>query len=114
VNILVGCDLVFISKFEERLKLYPDMMQKMFTPHEIASGKTYSSLAGKFAAKEATIKALGLLAGQWLSIEILSSASGKPFVKVLFPEPQISILNHDISISHDGQYAMAMCVFVIK
>ena len=109
----VGCDIVYIPEFERRLQQTPLLVEKLFTHHEILSGYSYASLAGKFAVKEAVVKALGMSVGDWQSIEVIKDDSGKPFVKLLYPELQHSILSHDVSISHDGQYAIAVCVFVL-
>ena len=114
MNIRVGCDVVYVSSFAQRMQRMPELMQKLFTSHEIVAGYSYASLAGKFAAKEAACKAFGISAGNWQAIEIVIAASGKPELKILFPEIQLSILSCDISISHEGEYAMAICVAITK
>ncbi|HEY4831731.1 MAG TPA: holo-ACP synthase, partial [Waddliaceae bacterium] len=74
--------------------------------------------AGRFAAKEAVVKALGVGIGQelsWTDIEVMNDGRGKPHVifsdhaKDLFDSPLI-----EISISHCKTYAMAVAIWLVK
>lgn len=87
-------------------------MDKIFSTSELAGTSTPASLAGRFAAKEAVIKALEMKAGDWLKIEIRKEKSGRPQVKLL--ELNKRIVSQDVSISHDGVYAMAVVVLLLK
>ncbi|NGX46055.1 MAG: Holo-[acyl-carrier-protein] synthase [Chlamydiae bacterium] len=71
--------------------------------------------AGRFAAKEAIVKALGCGFGskaRWLDIEILASDEGKPIVSFSdelaerFQNPTIHL-----SISHSHNYATAVAIW---
>ena len=53
----VGTDLVDVGRFEESLRRTPSLRQRLFTPAE--AELSVESLAARFAAKEAAIKALG-------------------------------------------------------
>ena len=103
----VGCDLVFIPKFIDSLKSGGEaFIQKLFTPYEIAYAQTFESLAGVFAAKEAFIKSSQLKLSSWHDIEIYKLSSGKPIVRC----NEIDEDSCDVSISHDGEYAMAVVI----
>lgn len=106
--IKTGCDIVEIAKFKRSIKRSLDTI---FSSHELAGTPNMETLAGIFAAKEAVIKALEMKAGDWQKIEIVKNKSGRPEAKLL--EADNKILSHDISISHDGGYAMAVAVFLI-
>ena len=104
---MIGIDIVDIRKFSK--KASDKFSKKIFTKSEL----TYSSnkknslqtLAGIFAAKEAVIKANNLNLAYILrkKIEILHQNS-KPVAYI----NNKSIIG-DISISHDGNYAIAIC-----
>jgi|CXWL01.1.fsa_nt_gi holo-[acyl-carrier protein] synthase len=80
--------------------------------HEKGSVRHHEHLAGKFAAKEAVIKALSAIAPlEPASIEILNDPRGRPFV-VLPPELGLhyGVL---VSVSHTSDIAMA-CALAFK
>ncbi|PCI19713.1 holo-ACP synthase [Candidatus Wolfebacteria bacterium] len=104
-----GCDIVDINRFERSMK---GRLDTIFSPHELAGAPTIETLAGLFAAKEAVIKALEMKAGDWQEIEIVKNKSGRPEAKLL--EVHSKILSHDISISHDGDYAIAVTIFFLN
>ena len=101
-----GVDLVFIPEFEERAKRGGEgLLRKIFWESELRNTES-SHLAGIFAAKEAVLKALGLPAGSWDKIEVSYGKSGRPKVRVLGKK----IKSCDLSISHAGDYAVAVFV----
>jgi len=77
----LGCDIVEIERvagvFTSDRKL-----ARIFTDSEIELARTDSSLAGRFAAKEAFLKALGTgkQGVQLKEIEVLRDISGKPYI----------------------------------
>ena len=106
----VGCDLVFIPVFRERLGTAGDLLlDRIFHASERA-GASVESLAGRFAAKEAACKALGLPAGAWLELVIEHEPSGAPRVRFLEPRPGVREIA--VSITHAGDYAVAMVAVV--
>lgn len=109
-QIRVGCDLVQISRFRKILKRTPAVGKRIFLPAE-TKARSIASLAGIFAAKEAIVKALRLKAGDWTKIEIRKTKIGRPEIKFNWKLPQ-KIANYDLSISHDGDYAVATAVFL--
>src|SRR3989339_916194 len=102
----VGCDLVYIPKFiDSVLNGGECFFNKLFTPHELACTQTHESLAGIFAAKEAFLKASGLKFNNWYDMEVYKLPSGKPMLRFM---GEHSCGDIDVSISHDGDYAMAV------
>lgn len=72
-----GIDLVDIARFERTITRTPRLVERLFAPAERALKPR--SLAARYAAKEALIKALGGSDDvHWTDIEIGSEESGKP------------------------------------
>ena len=115
----IGIDLVEISKFKGLVDSI-DFMNRCFCFSEIEQYKKckrITFLAGRFAAKEATLKALGtgLIDGLSLTdIEIIELKSGAPKVqlsnKVLAIAIELGIKTLLVSISHTDKYATAIIV----
>lgn len=110
----VGIDLVLISRFENKQKSF---FEKNFTNSEIeyASSKQNKAqtYAGMFACKEAFLKAIkkGIFNGIGLAeIEILHNNDGSPkLVLSKKIKKENKIKKCAISISHDGDFAVAIC-----
>jgi phosphopantetheine--protein transferase-like protein len=103
-----GADLVYVPEFEKRLKRGKEgFLRRIFLESELRNLEV-SHLAGVFAAKEAVIKALALSPGSWQKIEVFYNKKGQPGVRVLGKKTKESSL----SISHSGEYALA--VFVVQ
>lgn len=113
MNIKTGCDLVHIKKFQKSVERGgPAFLDKLFSSHELSNNPTAQSLAGLFAVKEATKKALKLSPEDWKKIEVVKDADGRPHLKLI--EIHQPIKSSDVSISHDGDYAMATVSFLLK
>lgn len=98
----VGTDIVKISRIEESIK-NTSFIKKVFTENEIAHCKSAQNFAGIFAAKEAYFKATQSgLKFPLTDIEILYKDNGKPYIN--------GVANSDLSISHDGDYAIATVI----
>ena len=109
----VGVDLVDVTRFEEHLERTPKLRERLFTPVELEGSA--QSIAARFAAKEALVKALGSPAGlNWQEIEITKNMSGKPEIKTVGISASTvaaaGISKLHLSISHDGGMAIAMVV----
>ncbi len=111
--ITTGCDLVRISKFARSLREHKLILDNIFTPQE-KSRQEPAHLAGIFAAKEATLKALDLEPGSWLKMEITRKINKAPQINLLETELKTKIKQISVSISHDGDYAMSVVVAVLK
>ena len=113
----LGTDIVKISRMERVIS--PQIPKKIFTENEIAyintkNNKAQSS-AGIFAAKEAVLKAFGTgIALPLNEVEILHAESGAPYLSLLGNAKAYSDNNGftgwEISISHDGEYAVAVAM----
>ena len=108
----LGTDIVYIPRFEKILRENQQHFeQNVFCPAEWKDSSA-EKLAGIFAAKEAALKALGIKAGRWQEICVKYSKEGKPFF-AHFPQEtkEQGRWKHELSISHDGEYAIAVVVF---
>lgn len=98
----IGTDIVKISRIEKSLES-AHFKESVFTADEIRYCRTAQSFAGIFAAKEAYLKALGTGINCKLNtIEIAHLENGKPYLN--------NIPCSDVSISHDGEYAIAAVI----
>lgn len=98
----IGTDLVRISRIEKSIKS-ESFLNKVFTEKEREYCKKAENFAGIFAAKEAYFKAVGTgIKLPMTDVEILHNAAGKPFIN--------GKENCDVSISHDGDYAVAAVI----
>ncbi len=108
-----GIDLVDIPRFERTLERTPRLRERLFAPAE--RSLRLPSLAARYAAKEALIKALGGSDGvHWTEIEIASEASGKPHFVLSGTTAEVvvarGILTLHLTMSHDAGLATAFVV----
>lgn len=109
----IGVDLVDVPRFEQHLARTPRLVPRLFAPAERVLKPR--SLAARYAAKEALIKALGGSDGvHWTDIEVASEASGRP-VFSLRGETADTVAARGItalhlSMSHDAGLATAYVI----
>ncbi len=111
-----GIDIAQTARFET-LSKKDAFLKKVFTGAErdyFASRKhNIKTIAGNFCAKEAFFKALGTGIGPFgfLDVAVLRDAHGKPYFSLSQPLnafiKTLGITQFDVSISHDGGYAVA-------
>ncbi len=125
----VGVDIVKIKRIESAVDRWGRrFLERVFTREEIAScyGKAepYASLAVRFAAKEAVMKASGLAGGKtgeeirvkisFRDIEIVNRASGAPAIRktgrLEAALAAAGIEDIHLSLSHEKEYGVAMAV----
>ena len=99
----IGIDLVYIPEFQQRLE-QSGGIAAIFTSFELSQNQKLENLAGIFAAKEAFMKALGKKI-DWRDVWIEKSESGKP---ILISSALSLNQTASVSISHDGEYAIAV------
>jgi holo-[acyl-carrier protein] synthase len=109
----IGVDLVDLARFERALTRTPVLRDRLFAESE--RGLPLRSLAGRFAAKEAIIKALGESTGvRWLDMEIVPDEHGSPGIRVSGGAAALAeargIRSWHVSITHDSGVAVAMVV----
>lgn len=115
-----GTDIIRIERIRQAVERQGEgFLEYVYTTEERAHCKgRVDSLAGRFAAKEAVAKALGtglLAQGVGLiDIEILTDENGAPRVVLhgaaLSRFQWLGASELALSISHEGDYAVAMCV----
>lgn len=115
-----GLDLAEIEKISESLK--SDSFRRIvFTPAEIEEcmGRENSAecFAGKFAAKEALMKAIGLGIQQevwFLQIEVLNRESGEPYISIYRKAKkrlvELGAKKINVSITHSAGMAAAAVI----
>ncbi len=118
----IGLDLVKIERIRALADRWQErFLERLYTEAErrycFDRASPYASLAGRFAAKEAVLKAIGTgwSAGiSWQDIQVLNDGSGKPVAHVqgragaLLQEAGVTDIH--ISLSHDADYAIAQVV----
>lgn len=115
----IGTDIIEVARIRANLEKYGSkFLEKILTEKEREHCKTIKDpaghVAGRFAAKEAVVKALGKGFGDELSfhdVEILNDLSGKP--QVYLSQRSLTIFDHPqlwLSISHCKSHAVAMVV----
>ncbi|MBN1933139.1 MAG: holo-ACP synthase [Anaerolineae bacterium] len=121
VSLAVGVDVIEIERIAHVIERWgARFLQRVYTPDEIARCRgRVSSLAARFAAKEAVGKALGVGVGwggglRWTEIEVRNNRLGKPEV-ILHGDAQrlaekLGLNVWSISLSHSRENAVAMVV----
>ena len=109
----IGVDVVDLARFERAIGRTPRLAERLFTPAERML--PVRSLAARFAAKEALIKALGGSDGVgWHDLEVVGSEAGAPrfadheALAALFADRGIRAAH--LSMTHDAGIA---CAFVV-
>lgn len=121
-----GVDIVEVSRIAEMLERHADRFrERVYTTSELAAAdaKTTNNntrlmhLAGRFAAKEAVMKALSTGWGQgvgFTDIEILAAPTGAPTITLhnaaLTHAQSLGIRSWLISISHTSTHAIASAI----
>ena len=113
-----GVDIIEIPRIQQVLDRYGQrFLDRIFTPGEIAYCRGRAPhLAGRFAAKEATMKALGtgIRGVSWKDIEVTREESGAPSVKLHGRAEErakrMRVGEISLSMSHSREYAVAFVV----
>lgn len=118
----IGTDLVAVPRVEGALSRHRQrFLDRVFTPAEQADCLTRARpalhLAARLAAKEAAMKALGTgwgLGVRWQDVEVRSGAATPPTLRLAGSAraraEALGIRQAMVSLSHDGDYAIAMVV----
>lgn len=117
----LGSDIIEVDRIENAISKHgAPFLNRLFTLAEQEYCDRFKDAArhyaGRFAAKEAIVKALGTGFREgisWLDIEILNDAAGKPQVK-LSPsaEALFGTRKFELTISHCKSYALAVAIHV--
>ena len=114
----IGVDVVDLARFERAASRTPALLARLFAPSEQMDGgrpRTLRSLAARFAAKEALIKAIGDSAGvRWHDMAVVKNDLGKPSIEVYNALAGIvaakGIDTIHLSMSHDAGVAIAYVI----
>jgi len=118
MSLATGIDLIEIDRIREAIERHGDkFVARIFTEYEQreCNGKV-SSLAARFAAKEAVAKALGCGIGDvnWLDIEVVGDENHAPHLVLHGAAEsmakQIGLVNWSLSLSHTHEHAIASVV----
>lgn len=110
---MIGIDLIKIDRMKRFIERFGDRgLQKFLSLSEIALIKNPRNAAGFWAAKEACAKALGCGIGHecgFHDIVIFKTPKGAPQISLSQKVSEyFNIENISISITHDGDYAIAV------
>ena len=114
----IGVDVVDLARFERATTRTPGVLTRLFSESEQCEGagrRSLSSLAARFAAKEAVIKAIGDSTGvRWHDMAVVSDGLRNPSIEVYNALADIvaarGISAIHLSISHDAGIAIAYVI----
>jgi holo-[acyl-carrier protein] synthase len=119
----LGLDIAEIDRIEAAIVRHGTaFIERLFTPGEVAYCERYKNkferYAGRFAAKEAAMKALGTgWSGgvRWRDIEVVREPTGKPSLQLAGVARQIAdhlgVKSIALTITHSGNLALAEVIF---
>lgn len=123
-RLAVGIDLVAVEEVQAALAQFGDRyLGRIFTDHEVAcsSGEGVAGarhLAARFAAKEATLKALGPSdrLPAWRSIEVRQDKSGRCTLRLSGQAAELArqaeLDEFTVSLTHEGNLAAAVVLAI--
>ena len=115
----IGVDVVNVTRFGATLRRTPSVRERLFTIEERTTTdglpRPDSSLAARFAAKEAVAKALGAPTGMaWADCEIHTLESGAPEIRLTGSVERAAqergVTRWHISLTHDADVAIAYVI----
>ena len=112
-----GVDIIEIGRIRDSIEEAGEsFLNRVYTKKEIEyceskKKQKYQHYAARFAAKEATFKAIACLLEDkysicWKDIEVVNDAQGKPNINLVGVD-ETRIENISLSISHCKEYAVA-------
>jgi holo-[acyl-carrier protein] synthase len=117
----LGVDLCEIERMERALARHPTMRERVFTAEEQtycdSRARAAESYAGRFAAREAVIKALGGYVGKrWQDISVTRAPTGAPAIRLQGnAKLRADLLGIDrvlVTFAHERAHAVAFAVAV--
>lgn len=117
----IGIDIIEVERIEHALGRHGErMLRRLYTEREVSDcppgPNRARQLAGRFAAKEAVLKALGrgLRGVRWVEAEVVKDAWGRPEMRLHGALRQLAdelgVAAVLVSISHAQDYACAQAV----
>jgi holo-[acyl-carrier protein] synthase len=117
----LGVDICEIARMERAIARHPSLRERVFTAEERAYCETKArpaeSYAGRFAAREAVIKALGGYRGKrWQDIHVERAPSGAPRIALegnaARRADSLGIDRILVTFTHERAHAVAFAVAV--
>jgi holo-[acyl-carrier protein] synthase len=113
----IGVDIIEIDRIQRATARWGDrFLNRVYTRAELQRyGDKPASLASRFAAKEAVVKALQQTDGiSWQHIEVISAANGRPLLNLYNRAREqadnLGLASLDISLAHSRDYAIAFVI----
>lgn len=116
----LGTDIIEVERIKQSIERHGEsFLNKVFTAIEQEYCQRYKApeirYAGRFAAKEAVMKALGAEGISWQDVEVVNDESGRPHVQL----SEELAKRHDnpeihLSLSHTENYATATAVAITR
>ena len=119
----LGVDITEVDRIQAAIaRRGAAFLKRIYTPSEIAYCEKHRNraerFAGRFAAKEAAMKALGTRwtrGVRWVDIEVIRERSGKPTLKLFGASREIAnglgVIRIALTITHSGNTALAQVIF---
>ena len=118
-----GLDIAEIDRIEAAIKRHGvPFLERLYTTREVAYCEKHKNkferYAGRFAAKEAAMKALGTgwrRGVHWRDIEVTNEPGGKPTLNLEGAAKEfadrLGVRRISVSITHSGNLALAQVIF---
>src|SRR6266849_327368 len=119
----MGVDIAEVKRIQTAIERYGELfLRRIYTPREREYCEQfknkYERYAGRFAAKEAAMKALGTgwrRGVRWLDFEVVRLPSGKPSLEIRGRAQEfagrLEVKNIVLTITHSGDTALAQVIF---
>jgi holo-[acyl-carrier protein] synthase len=119
----LGVDIAEVGRMQAAIERHGEtILRRLYTPAEREYCERfknkYERFAGRFAAKEAAMKALGTgwsRGVRWVDVEVVRQRGGRPTVKLHGEAGEIAgrmgVKNISLSITHTAEQAFAQVIF---
>lgn len=119
----MGIDIAEVERIQAAIeKRGAAFLKRIYTPKEAAYCERfknkYERYAGRFAVKEAAMKALGTgwqEGVRWVDLEVVREKSGRPTLAISGEAGKIAarlgVKNIAVSITHTAEQALALVIF---
>lgn len=130
MQVMVGTDIIEVDRVKKSIEdLGESFIDKVFTDKEINYCKNkkrmkFQHYAARFAAKEATFKAISELLKDkysisWKNMQVINNEQGKPKIEFISLTKEVEkelkkIISIDLSLSHIKEYAVANVTILIQ
>ena len=126
MKLLLGIDLTEVDRVAAVLDRWGDrFVERVFRPGELSRARRHpraraEHVAGRFAAKEATMKALGTgwHGVAFRDIEVGRDARGKPVLalhgRALSRARELGVASMEVSITHGSRTAAAVVALLVE